>query len=369
MAPPAAKRRVRGLAPILALLAGLVAGAAAGPEKALIVPVDVTDDARYGPDARRIATVDPETGDRVVAENVWWPREHIVSMMKQFRKIGAGWVGKGKIVPGKAWLPRGVCIRRGRRIFAKTPCLISPSLREHYLDMVREILAYGVDGLNLGYKNHGNLTSEPESEFGFNPAVVDLYRARFGEDIAGDFRRRDIGKYQALREEALGELVRAISAETRRAGKQVFVYVNDPDAWQKAWHNVYYRATMGYMRRFHWAWQTWAAKGWLDAMMIDCDPMAPYHKARWTAAKEAHVSLLKSKYPGVRIFMEYRMYGPTKDADRGWAREYIRDAWRSKVLDGLSCYEGFFVGYPPFLTPGSRREAVTEAIVQGMAGL
>ena len=160
----------------------------------------------------------------------------------------------------------------------------------------------------------------------------------------------------------------AVSAETRAAGKQVFCYINDPDAWRKAWNNAYYSAVGGYMKRFNWKWKTWAAKGYLDAMIMDCDPMAPYHKARWTPAKEAHIALLKQRYPGVRIFMEYRMYGPTSDGERHWAREYIHDAWRSKALDGVSCYEGLFVGYPPFLTPGSRKAATTEAICKGIAG-
>jgi len=79
----------RVLCTLLMLYPFAASSAADESAKVLIIPVDVCDDAQFGPDARKIAAVDPKTGERVTAKGVWWPREHIENMMAHFSKIGA----------------------------------------------------------------------------------------------------------------------------------------------------------------------------------------------------------------------------------------------------------------------------------------
>ena len=84
--------------------------------------------------------------------------------------------------------------RDQRARYRGIPCYAEPGAQEYRLAEVRELLDRGVDGFSFYLESHASLHGqvigadptegiiEPDS-FGFNPPVVDAYRARYGVDI------------------------------------------------------------------------------------------------------------------------------------------------------------------------------------------
>jgi hypothetical protein len=100
--------------------------------------------------------------------------------------------------------------RDGTQRLRGLPCYAEPAARERLLAEVKELAARGVDGISVGFQSHMGAYKEPVP-YGFNPAVVEQYRRRWGVDI----RTRDYDPDRLSR--LNGEVFSGVLRDIRRA--------------------------------------------------------------------------------------------------------------------------------------------------------
>jgi uncharacterized lipoprotein YddW (UPF0748 family) len=109
--------------------------------------------------------------------------------------------------------------RKGEPLYG-TMCYSEPAARKYRLDIIRELLAYGADGLYLCTRSHSFSFGEDKGdEYGFNPTIVKQYKERYGVDIlTEDF---DIQKWRELKAEGLDQLIREAADLVHAAGQKL----------------------------------------------------------------------------------------------------------------------------------------------------
>ena len=155
-----------------------------------------------------------------------------------------------------------IAFARGKNDYLPAaPCEFYPEVQRLWRWRVNRMLEKGVDGVVLRVSAHGTLTDEPH-EYGFNPPVVEAYRARHGVDIRREEFDPDL--LAALRGESYTRFVRDASAMTRSVGKLFQVQVHT-EAFRP---DSVFGQLMGFPANIRFAWRQWLEEGLADAVTL-----------------------------------------------------------------------------------------------------
>ncbi|NLX05246.1 MAG: hypothetical protein GXY33_08885 [Phycisphaerae bacterium] len=156
-----------------------------------------------------------------------------------------------------------------------------PEVREHRLAELKELMAYGPDGIYLDTaRTHSGIQhvcplpltgKDPYLQYGFNEPECQEYQRRFGfnprlgnpaDAAVGDF---DPGKWNRLRGEYLTQFLREARAEARRTGVELIAgFYTDAECYLSP-AGRRGRVPLG---EFHHDWQTWIAEDLVDGFVI-----------------------------------------------------------------------------------------------------
>lgn len=198
----------------------------------------------------------------------------------------------------------GVCLaedRTGQRRMRGVLSYAWPEARRRRLQEIRELLAYGADGLYICTKSHSQHTEPARAidTYGYEQPVAEEFQQRYGVDIrsAADFDRE---AWHALKGEFFTELIREVRDATRTAGQRLSLGVMFGQ-----YH--YFRApTLGknHVLRFENQWRTWAADDLVDELIVGNgqrlwlnDPLWEHPEVPWDADTEQAGLLVDSVYP------------------------------------------------------------------------
>lgn len=117
----------------------------------------------------------------------------------------------------------------GTKHIPGVPCYAYPEVRQYRLAQVKELLAYGVDGIKFSPRSHspwpGRRTgggNEGAREYGFNQPVVDEYIRRYGKDPRrAEPDSLDELRFVQLKGDFFTEFIRQAKALTEAAGKKL----------------------------------------------------------------------------------------------------------------------------------------------------
>jgi hypothetical protein len=182
------------------------------------------------------------------------------------------------------------------------PCYDYDEAVEFRLELVREQLGYGVDGLYLSLRSHADQATPYRQTdfFGFNDPVVAEFRRRYGVDlrafadarlilddnhfcsgiefIGGDFDR---DAWHRLKGESLTRLLREVRNLVGPDFPVWFCFVGPFETMtlpEGAPPQAYLPEGIHGFARFHIDWQTWLADKLVDTLVIQCHRgMAPEH--------------------------------------------------------------------------------------------
>lgn len=119
------------------------------------------------------------------------------------------------------------CVERG------VPCYAYPEVAEYRLAEVKEVMAYGADGIFYSAHSHNDCTHcqgdlEGDSAYGYNPPIAEEYQRRHGIDPrTGEF---DLGKLRLLRGEFFLDFIRRAYGVVKSAKGDLWLYVEMPEA-------------------------------------------------------------------------------------------------------------------------------------------
>ncbi len=137
------------------------------------------------------------------------------------------------------------------------PCYAETMARERLLSEVKELIDREVDGISINLLSHMGGFKE-NAPFGFNPAVVNMYKERWGGDIlAGPY---DPARFSQLQ----GEIFTGVLRDIRRLlGPKRRLSIAVPQTAGGAEYVVYcgtYRIDL--------AWRTWMREGLVNDLMV-----------------------------------------------------------------------------------------------------
>ncbi|MBS0664304.1 MAG: hypothetical protein JSR48_13645 [Verrucomicrobia bacterium] len=150
-----------------------------------------------------------------------------------------------------------IAFTRGRNAYLPAAlCETEPAVREFWLHNVDDILATGVDGIDLRDEGHSTHTDHPE-DYGYNDVVLRQAQAR-----PGDLR----ANIAAVRGDAYTAFVRACRERVKHAGKvlrynlQIDFYRPDPPASRR----------LAYPANLDFQWRRWIDEGLIDGAVLRC---------------------------------------------------------------------------------------------------
>ncbi|MGI9355946.1 MAG: hypothetical protein ACR2PF_12400 [Rhizobiaceae bacterium] len=150
-----------------------------------------------------------------------------------------------------------VAYARGRNAYLPGAlCETEPQVQKFWLCCVGEMLAAGVDGIDIRVENHSTHTDTPE-DYGFNPAVLQQLPSGTAIDLA------DIAR---VRGDAYTDFLRKTKAATASAGRRLRVTLNR--GWFRPAETRAVRQRLAYPANLDFQWQKWVAEGLLDGAMI-----------------------------------------------------------------------------------------------------
>jgi len=150
-----------------------------------------------------------------------------------------------------------VAMTRGRnRYLPGALCETEPEVQAFWLSRLREMLAAGVDGIEIRVENHSTHTDVPE-DYGFNPAVL----ARLPKGKAPQ-----LADMARVRGAAYTEFLRQAKAVTAQAGKRLRINLN-VDWFRPAGERPVSRR-LAFPANIDFEWRTWVEEGLLDAAML-----------------------------------------------------------------------------------------------------
>jgi hypothetical protein len=141
-------------------------------------------------------------------------------------------------------------------------CFGHPEVRTYFLDHIRELLAYGPDGIFLSNRTHSNMSLR-QKERGFNPPVIQRYTERFGHDPRNP-AAYDLRKFSQIQGEFYTQFLREAAEVIHGAGKRCAAGVS----WQR---NGRIAPRLGALDKCFFEWQTWANDGIVDELVIGGD--------------------------------------------------------------------------------------------------
>ena len=141
-------------------------------------------------------------------------------------------------------------------------CFGHPEVRAYFLNHIRELLAYGPDGIFFSNRSHSNMTNR-QKERGFNPPVIARYIERFGSDprIPAAY---DLKQFSQVQGEFYTQFLREAAALIHGAGKRCAIAVS----WQRSGRIA---PRLGALDKSFFDWQTWVKEGLADELVIGGD--------------------------------------------------------------------------------------------------
>ena len=104
-------------------------------------------------------------------------------------------------------------------------CYFYPEVISHRISQVRELLAYGVDGLLLSTRSHSR--GEGGNQYGFNGPAVQRYRERYGIDPLAvnelEFQKHHSARFHRILGEQLTGFLAAVAAQMGNAKLELAV--------------------------------------------------------------------------------------------------------------------------------------------------
>jgi hypothetical protein len=164
--------------------------------------------------------------------------------------------------------PETMLLNRKGECLPGTMCYNEPAALEYRLGIVKELLAYGADGLYLCTRSHSTTFGvDSGDEYGFNPAIVAEYKRRHGVDIlTQDF---DVEKWRAIKAEALDRLFEETGKLAAAAGQKVRLGVCfwglSRNLFSANWGNTPID------------WQKYLRNGWIDSVVSGQNLVVPFY--------------------------------------------------------------------------------------------
>lgn len=193
---------------------------------------------------------------------------------------GSGWNGEGGFIfmmgfstprqetgnwRGKDWIELyqyldgadlGIAFERGEATYlAGAPNPLHPATQAFWLEWIDEMLAAGVDGIDLRIMNHINILDW--ANYGFGSLAMKAYRERYGEELEPTERCRE--RHAALMGEAYTRFLREASRRVREAGRQMQHHVSRPMEQRPEQRSLIY---------MEWDWRGWMKEGLLDIVTL-----------------------------------------------------------------------------------------------------
>ena len=151
-----------------------------------------------------------------------------------------------------------IALCRGKNEFLSgSLCEAYPEVKSFWLNMVKECLTAGVDGIDFRVAGHSAHTDEPFS-YGFNRPVIETYRKRYGVNILTD--KYDAMLLSELRGEFYTNFLTSASKLIRRAGKRVQLHL-DIDRLRET---VPVCRHLAYPWNIKFDWEKWLSDGIAD---------------------------------------------------------------------------------------------------------
>jgi hypothetical protein len=232
------------------------------------------------------------------------------------------------------------------------PCEAYPEVRKLWSGWVDQMLAAGVDGIDMRVHSHGTPINEP-FEYGFNEPLVEAYRKRFGEDLLAD--DAGPGLLAQLRGEIFTDFMRDTSRRVRAAGKKMQVHMHT-----EAWRPDPRPSPMYWMpSNINYEWQSWMREGLFDGILLrgteDVKTDDPVALEALDIAREMGVSVYLNR--GLR-----GVPGPDR-VNVGGMDEYVADletVFRDDRYAGFNIYDTKGIALP--VPDGSRLVPVGDVI-------
>lgn len=133
-------------------------------------------------------------------------------------------------------------------------CETEPAVRAFWLQCIEEMIAAGVDGVDIREENHSTHTDTPEN-YGYNEVVLAAARMRPGDLIAN---------IAAVRGEAYTEFLRACKARLAAVGKPLR-YQLQLDFFRQ---NPPPNRRLAFPANVRFEWRRWLEEGILDAAVL-----------------------------------------------------------------------------------------------------
>ncbi len=138
-----------------------------------------------------------------------------------------------------------------------------PEVMDYWMSQVKEILTYKPDGIFFSDRTHSNMTLR-QTEYGFNPPVIERYEERFG----GDPRKPehyDLEKFSLVQGEFYTAFLRKASKQIHDAGSRFMVKAS----WNQKDERIAGR--LGALHKSFFQWEKWIEEGIIDELVIGGD--------------------------------------------------------------------------------------------------
>ncbi len=141
-------------------------------------------------------------------------------------------------------------------------CFGHPEVVTYCLGHVDEVLAYEPDGVLFSNRTHSNMKLR-QTEYGFNPPVIERYRKLYGGDPR-EPGHYDLAKFSRVQGDFYTDYVRQASQHVRKAGAKLAMAVS----WQR---NGKIAPRLGALDKCFWQWERWLDEGLVDELVIGGD--------------------------------------------------------------------------------------------------
>ena len=167
--------------------------------------------------------------------------------------------------------PQCMLMDRKGNVLKGTICYNEPAALKYRLDIVRELLAYGADGLYLCTRSHSSVFGNDRGDdYGFNPAIVKEYKKRYGIDVLKE--NFDIAKWRAIKSEGYDRLFHEISKLAKASGQKVRLGVSSIALCNNNFGGNWGNTPVD--------WQKYLKLEWVDSILSGQNKVEPFFASR-----------------------------------------------------------------------------------------
>jgi len=158
-------------------------------------------------------------------------------------------------------------VRRDGRPYRSQLSFAFPEVRKYKLDLVKEILAYNVDGVFLDWIRTGDIRDNPQNEqgvanYGYEAPLVKAFKSKYGVDAHevdnGDYR------WVRCRAEPVTQFMREVRREVKSHKRKIVLSAMVCHRWGYRGRPEEGGATDGSLRGLLCDVRTWAREGLVD---------------------------------------------------------------------------------------------------------